>query len=65
MTFVGEGGADGGSVYGSGEDVSVCGCEAGSVGENKDDGYGRSINVCNGEDAGDGCCEGCCDGGCN
>ena len=47
------------------EDVSVCGCEAGSVGENKDDGYGRGINVCNGEDAGDGCCEGCCDGGGN
>ena len=50
MTFVGEGGADGGSVDTGDQDVSVCGCEAGSVGENKDDGYGRGINVCNGED---------------
>ena len=65
MTFVGEGGADGGCVDTGDEDVSVCGCEAGSVGENKDDGYGHGINVCNGEDAGDGCCEGCCDGGGN
>ena len=66
MTFVGEGGANDGNVDTGDEDVSVCGCEAGSVGENKDDGYGRGINVCNGEDAGDGCCDGggiCCCGG--
>ena len=40
MTFVGEGGAEGGSVDGGGEDVSVCGCEAGSVDECKDGGCG-------------------------
>ena len=45
MTFVGEGGIDGGSVYGGGEDVSVCGCEVGIVGECKDGGCGCGLNV--------------------
>ena len=40
MTFVGEGGSDCGSVDGGGEDVSVSGCEAGSVDECKDGGCG-------------------------
>ena len=56
MTFVGEGGADGGSVYGSGEDVSVCGCEAGSVGGCQDGGCG--LNGYDGEYGGEGCCDG-------
>ena len=43
MTFVGEGGVDGGSVYVSGEDVCVCGSEAGSVGECKDGGCGLNV----------------------
>ena len=70
MTFVGEGGVDGGSVYGGGDDVSVCGCEAGSVGECKDGGCGCGLNVWDGEDGGEGCCDGegfgggnCCCGG--
>ena len=56
MTFVGDSGADGGSLYGGGEDVSVGGCEAGSVVECKDGGCG--VNVCDGEDGGEGCCDG-------
>ena len=47
------------------EDVSFCGCEVGSVGEWKDGGYGCGLNVCDGEDGGNGCCDGCCDGGGN
>ena len=62
MTFVGEGGADGGSLYGGGEDVSVCGCETGSVVECKD---GCGLNVCDGEDGGEGCCDGEGEGGAN
>ena len=57
MTFVGEGGADGGSVYGTGDDVSVGGCEAGSVGECKKDGV-CGLNWYDGEDGGEGCCDG-------
>ena len=60
MTFVGEGGADGGSLDGGGEYVSVGGGEAGSVGEYKDGGCG--LNVCDGEDGGVGCCNVECDG---
>ena len=45
VTFVGEVGADGGSVDGGGEDVSVCGCEAGSVGECKNGGCGCNVVV--------------------
>ena len=63
MTFVGEGGADGGSVYGTGDDVSVGGCEAGSVVDCKDGGCG--LNVCDGEDGGEGCCDGEGEGGAN
>ena len=54
MTFVGEGGADGWSL-----DTGV------SVGECKDGGNDCSLNLCNGEDGGYGCCNGCCDGGGN
>ena len=32
-------------MYGGGEDVSVCRCEAGSVGECKDGGCGCGPNV--------------------
>ena len=42
MTFVGEGGADGGNVDTGDEDVSVGECVADSVGEYKDGGYGCS-----------------------
>ena len=65
MTFVGAVGADGGSVDTGNEDVSVGECEAGSVGECKDCGYGCDLNVCNGEYGGYGCCDCCCDGGGN
>ena len=57
VTFVGEGGADVGSVDGGGEDVSEDGCESGSVGGCKYSGYGCGQNGCDGEDGGDGCRE--------
>ena len=68
MTFVGQGGVNGGSLDGDSEDVSIGGCEAGSVGEYKNGGC--DLNVCDGEDGGDGCwnveCDvggnGCCGG---
>ena len=67
VTFVGEGGADVGSVDGGGEDVSEDGCESGSVGGCKYGGYGCGQNGCDGEDGEDGCSksdgDGCCEGG--
>ena len=60
MTFV----ADGGSLDGDGEYVSVGGYEAGSsVGEYKDGGCG--LNVCDGDDGGVDCCNVECHGGGN